>query len=69
MGRPLPLSTDIPPDLDEYEQFGPSFALNVPGGNRVDDNTEARLAEVEVAFAGYAERLRQQYKPSPAPCS
>ncbi len=48
--------------MGEYEEFGPSFTLDVPGGNRMDANTEARLAEVEDAFAGYAEKLRVQDK-------
>lgn len=65
LGRPLPLSTDIPLDLDEHEEFGPDYTLDVPGGNRADANTEARLAEVEAAFAAYAEKLRAQYGPRP----
>lgn len=47
--------------MPEYEQFGPSSTLDVEGGNRMDENTEVRLRDVEVAFAGYAGKLRERY--------
>lgn len=49
--------------MDSYDEFRPSFTLDVPEGNRMDENDEARLAEVERAFEGYAAKLAERYKP------
>ncbi|GAA5870757.1 hypothetical protein JCM3774_001670 [Rhodotorula dairenensis] len=57
--RPLALDAPIPPDLatTAYEQFAPSFTLDVPAGHATDRNTEQNLARVESAFEAYAARL------------
>lgn len=65
LGRPLDLDASIPASLDsdDYAEFAPAFTLDVPAGNKLDMNTEARLVEVEQAFAEYARVLEGRYGP------
>ncbi|POY75128.1 hypothetical protein BMF94_1758 [Rhodotorula taiwanensis] len=59
VGRPLALDAAIPADLPtaQYEQFAPSFSLDVPAGHVQDRNTDGSLARVEEAFERYARDL------------
>ncbi|GAA5984140.1 hypothetical protein JCM10908_006065 [Rhodotorula pacifica] len=59
LGRPLDLDAPIPADLPTttYEEFAPSFTLDVPAGHISDRNTEETLSRVEAAFETYAARL------------
>lgn len=61
LGRPLDLEAEIPPSMDEYAQFAPSFTLDAPARNMQDQNTEEKLAEVEKVFAGYVAGLGEKY--------
>ncbi|EMS20778.1 hypothetical protein NBRC10512_007630 [Rhodotorula toruloides] len=63
LGRPLPLDSPIPSDLDpeQYAHFAPDFALDVPEGNMRDQNTEETLAKVEKAFEEYAGVLHERW--------
>lgn len=58
----MDLETPIPPDLEDYESFSPSFTLDVPSSNMQDQNTEERLREVEEVFKKYSERLAEKYR-------
>ncbi|KAG0662140.1 hypothetical protein C6P46_003533 [Rhodotorula mucilaginosa] len=64
LGRPLSLEAPIPADLPTttYEQFAPSFTLDVPAGHVSDRNTSETLARVESAFETYAARLAARKK-------
>lgn len=64
LGRPLSLEAPIPADLPTtiYEQFAPSFTLDVPAGHVGDRNTPETLARVESAFESYAARLAARKK-------
>uniref|UniRef100_A0A0K3CGL9 histone deacetylase n=1 Tax=Rhodotorula toruloides TaxID=5286 RepID=A0A0K3CGL9_RHOTO len=63
LGRPLPLDSPIPSDLDAefYAHFAPDFALDVPEGNMRDQNTEETLSKVEKAFEEYAGVLHERW--------
>jgi histone deacetylase 8 len=55
---PLPLDIDIP-DHDGFPSYGPSFTLDIPAGNMLDDNTDEYLREVEQAYGQIAEKLKR----------
>ncbi|BGP32533.1 hypothetical protein JCM10296v2_004314 [Rhodotorula toruloides] len=63
LGRPLPLGSLLPSDLDAevYAHFAPDFALDVPEGNMRDQNTEETLSKVEKAFEEYAGVLHERW--------
>ncbi|KAI5478406.1 hypothetical protein MNV49_005155 [Pseudohyphozyma bogoriensis] len=61
LGREMDLDTSIPPNLDEYEVFKPSFSLDVPAGNMVDKNTDASMRGVEGAVGDSVAKLKERY--------
>ena len=64
LDRPLSLEAPIPADLPTtiYEQFAPSFTLDVPAGHVSDRNTPDTLARVESAVESYAAQLAARRK-------
>ena len=53
LGRDISLDIEIPPSVDDYILYAPSFTLNVESGNRPDQNTEEKLELMEAAFAAF----------------
>ncbi|KAJ8702039.1 hypothetical protein PTI98_000787 [Pleurotus ostreatus] len=49
LDNPLPLDTNIP-DHSGFPLYAPSFTLDVPAGNMLDENTEAYLQLVEERY-------------------
>ncbi|GAA5945080.1 uncharacterized protein JCM15063_001653 [Sporobolomyces koalae] len=65
LGRPLAPSTQVPAALPSghYEQFGPSFTLDVERNDNLRDrNNDVTLTAVESAFEGYCETLSAKWK-------
>ncbi|EUC55380.1 histone deacetylase family protein [Rhizoctonia solani AG-3 Rhs1AP] len=56
-GHPLSVNDDIP-DHGSFLQYAPSFVLDVPAGNRPDENTEKELSEIESSYDVLIERIR-----------
>ncbi|CAE6417409.1 unnamed protein product [Rhizoctonia solani] len=56
-GQPLSVNDDIP-DHGAFLQYAPSFVLDVPAGNRPDENTEEELSEIESSYDVLIERIR-----------
>ncbi|GAA5969094.1 hypothetical protein JCM3765_003436 [Sporobolomyces pararoseus] len=65
LNRPLSPTSQIPSSLspEEYEQFSPSFTLDVEANETMRDrNNDLTLSKVEEAFDGYCEKLRERWK-------
>ncbi|GAA5915983.1 uncharacterized protein JCM6883_006241 [Sporobolomyces salmoneus] len=65
LNRPLSPTSQIPSSLspEEYEQFSPSFTLDVESNETIRDrNNDLTLSRVEEVFDGYCEKLREKWK-------
>lgn len=61
LGQELDLNSSIPDSVKDYDSFAPSFTLDVEAGNRIDENSEVKLVEIENQFAIYIKELQKLY--------
>ncbi|KAF9502195.1 histone deacetylase complex protein [Pleurotus eryngii] len=59
LDNPLPLDTNIP-DHPGFPLYAPSFTLDVPAGNMLDENTEAYLQSVEERYETIISSLQER---------
>jgi histone deacetylase 8 len=57
LGQPLPLHVDIP-DHNGFPFYKPSFTLDIPPGNMIDENTDKYLEHIEQVYSQIVDRLR-----------
>ncbi|GAA6023577.1 hypothetical protein JCM11491_005350 [Sporobolomyces phaffii] len=65
---PSPSTCQIPSSLapEEYEQFSPSFTLDVEASETIrDKNNDLTLSRVETAFEGYCRHLNERWGTPP----
>lgn len=66
LDNPLPLDTNIP-DHSGFPLYAPSFTLDVPAGNMLDENTEAYLQSVEERYDTIISTLQERLEVRSAP--
>ncbi|KIJ27717.1 hypothetical protein M422DRAFT_784786 [Sphaerobolus stellatus SS14] len=57
LGHSMSLDTDIP-DHNAFPLYAPSFTLDVPAGNMVDENTHKYLEHVENIYDAIIQRIK-----------
>lgn len=65
LDNPLPLDTNIP-DHSAFPLYAPSFTLDVPAGNMLDENTEAYLQSLEGRYEIIISSLQDRLEVPPA---